>query len=194
MSSFMTNIIHIRIDIKNNLTKLLAFMGNISEKKSLFMIRTMNQLFQSASQEEILSAMKIALDNSNESPFWSEKVIPFSQAILSVLVPLREQNLLFTPEGKPQEELSSELFLQWCDLFSLRSLAFTLQKSNISSMLKNSKYDALTCKNYQKINLETLGAYLSSFMIDLENEMVDFPITHYNLHVGVTDLIKKLLK
>jgi hypothetical protein len=154
----------------------------------------MNQLFQSASQEEILSAMKIALDNSNESPFWSEKVIPFSQAILSVLVPLREQNLLFSPEGEPQEELSSELFLQWCDLFSLRSLAFTLQKSNTSSMLKNSKYDTLTCKSYQKINLETLGAYLSSFMIDLENEMVDFPITHYNLHLGVTDLIKKLLK
>ncbi len=158
------------------------------------MIQTINQIFQSASEEEILAAMKIALENSNESPFWSEKVIPFSQAILSVLIPLREQNLLFTPEGKPQEELSTQLFLQWCDLYSLRSLAFTLQKSNVNAVLQNTQYNSLTCKDYKAVNLEQLGAYLSSFMIDLENEMVDFPITHYNLHVGVTDLIKKLLK
>ncbi len=168
-------------------------MGTISEKESL-MIRTMNQLFQSASSEEILSVIKITLDNSDESPFWSEKVIPFSRAILSVLIPLREQNLLFDPEGEPQKELSTELFLCWCDLFSLRSLAFTLQKSNTTSVLKNTKYDMLTCKSYQEIDLENLGAYLSSNMIDLENEMVDFPITQYNLHVGISDLIKKLIK
>jgi hypothetical protein len=153
----------------------------------------MNQLFESGSEKEILDALHVSLKNSNESPFWSEKSMPFIEAILSVLIPLREQNLLFNPEGVPQSTLSSALFLRWCDLYSLRALAFILQKSNTTGTLKSTQYDALACQKYIPINLEVLGSYLSSYMIDLENEMVDFPITHYNLHVGITDLIKKLV-
>ncbi|MEA3523675.1 MAG: hypothetical protein U9R50_11975 [Campylobacterota bacterium] len=157
------------------------------------MIRTIDQLFQSASQKEILDAISVALKNSTEAPFWSEKVIPFSEATLSVLIELREQNLLFTPEGKPADTLSAELFLQWCELYSLRSLAFTLQKSNTTSILQNTKYDMLTCKSYKYISLEHLGSYLSKHMVNLDNIMVDFPVTHYNLHVGIHDVIKKLI-
>lgn len=157
------------------------------------MIRTMNQLFESGSEKEILDALHVSLKNSNESPFWSEKSTPFVKAILSVLIPLREQNLLFNPEGEAQDTLSSALFLRWCDLYSLRSLAFILQKSNAAGVLKSTQYDPSRCENYTPINLEILGSYLSSHMIDLENEMVDFPITHYNLHVGISDLIKKLV-
>jgi hypothetical protein len=109
------------------------------------------------------------------------------------LIPLREQNLLFTPEGKVCEKLDSQLFLQWCDLYSLRFLAFNIQRSNSEKKLVKSEYDELTCKRYKEINLEVLGSYLSSYSVDLQNQMVDFPITNYNLHVGITDLIKKII-
>jgi hypothetical protein len=157
------------------------------------MIRTMSQLFESGSETEILDALHVSLKNSNESPFWTEKTIPFAQAILSVLIPLREQHLLFSPEGTPESTLSATLFLKWCDLYSLRALAFILQKSNTAEILRSTQYDIASCEKYEPINLEVLGSYLSSYMVDLENEMADFPITHYNLHIGIADLIKKLL-
>lgn len=158
------------------------------------MIRSMQQLFQSGTEKEILDALEVTLKNSNESPFWAGKVIPFSQAVLSVLLQLREQNLLFSPEGETEERLTTELFLRWCDLYSLRFLAFSIQKSNVAKELKDTKYDTLTCKDYKEIDLSDLRSYLSSYKVDLENIMVDFPITHYNLHVGIHDVIQKLLK
>jgi hypothetical protein len=154
----------------------------------------MNQLLQSGTKKEILDAIEVALKNSSESPFWAEKVLPFSQAVLSTLLALREQNLLFSPEGKPEDKLNIELFLNWCDLYSLRFLAFSLQKSNESKELRDTKYDSLTCKAYQEVDLQELGSYLSSYKVDLENMMVDFPITNYNLHVGIHGVLKKLLK
>ena len=158
------------------------------------MIRTMTQLLDSASKEEILAALDAALSNANESPFWAKRVIPFSEAVLSVLIPLRDQNLLFTPEGKPQEHLSKALFLSWCDLVSLKTLAFTLQKSNQTNALVRTKIDADSSEKYENIDLEQLATYLSNNSIHLENETEDFPIANYNLHVGVTSVITQLLQ
>lgn len=150
-------------------------------------------LFAEASGEEIVHTLETALKEADEAPFWAEKTIPFCRAILSVLIPLREQNLLFTPEGRPQTVLTAELFERWCDLVSLRSLAFTLQRSNLSKKLERTDYGESDCKRYKAIDLETLGSYLSSYMVDLEDENHDFPIAHYNLHTGITGVIKNLL-
>jgi len=157
------------------------------------MIRTMTQLLETASKKEILSAMEAALNNTNESPFWAKRVIPFTEAVLSVLVPLRDQNLLFTPEGIPEENLNKALFIGWCDLVSLKSLAFTLQKSNLANALVRTKIDTETASRYENIDLEQLATYLSNNSIHLENEVEDFPIANYNLHVGVTGVITQLL-
>ena len=157
------------------------------------MIRTMTQLLETASKKEILSAMEAALNNTNESPFWAKRVIPFTEAVLSVLVPLRDQNLLFTPEGIPEENLNKALFLSWCDLVSLKSIAFTLQKSNLANALVRTKIDTETASRYENIDLEQLATYLSNNSIHLENEVEDFPIANYNLHVGVTGVITQLL-
>ena len=73
------------------------------------------ELFKNGSLEAITSAIASELEKRNESPFWSDKVVPFSRAILSVLIPLRDMNLLFTPEGKKADELTPELFLDWSD-------------------------------------------------------------------------------
>lgn len=154
-------------------------------------LRSISSLLQSGEASEILGAVSVALERSQEAPFWRQKSLPLCEAVLSVLIPLREQNLLFDPEGNPHPDLTPELFLRWCDLYSLRVLAFTLAKSNDAGKLLRTKIDS---KSYQPIDLEVLGTYLSSYNVNLENEMVDFPVTNYNLHIGMTTLLTTILK
>jgi len=154
-------------------------------------LHTMDTLLQSGKSSALLGAVSTALERSDEAPFWREKSVPLCEAILSVLIPLREQNLLFDPEGNHCSELTPELFLRWCDLFSLRTLAFTLAKSNTQGKLLRTK---INTEAYQPIDLEILGTYLSGYSVNLDNEMVDFPVTNYNLHIGMTTLLTKILK
>ena len=151
------------------------------------------ELFKHAEQEEILKVIADELEKRNESPFWRDKVVPFSEAILSVLVPLRDNKLLFTPEGNKAELLTPELFLEWSDFLSLKMLAFTLQKSNDANKLLRTSLDAAECERYKAIDLSLLGAYLSQYTVNLEKEELDFPIANYNLHQGVSNVIKSLL-
>lgn len=150
-------------------------------------------LFRSADIKTILEILENELKNRNESPFWRDRVVPFSEAILSVLVPLRDANMLFDPEGKAISELTPELFFRWSDFVSLKSLAFTIQKSNEAAILLRTKLDDMICKNYKEIDLKILGDYLSKNSVNLENESLDFPISNYNLHQGVSNVIKSLL-
>jgi len=151
------------------------------------------KLFENGSLDEITSYLSAELKTRNEFPFWSDKVIPFSEAILSVLIPLRENKMLFNPENRAVEKLTPELFFQWSDLVSLKTLAFTLQKSNEEGKLLRTLLDDSTCQRYKKIDLTFLGDYLSRYSINLENESLDFPIVNYNLHQGVSNAIKPLL-
>lgn len=151
------------------------------------------ELFKNATLEDIVDVLDTELKTRNESPFWSEKVIPFSSAILSVLIPLRENKMLFTPEGKATKELTPELFFKWSDFVSLKTLAFTIQKSNEANELLRTSLDSQVCKSYKEIDLTLLGDYLSSCNVNLENESLDFPISTYNLHQGVSNVIKSLL-
>lgn len=154
-------------------------------------LNSITSLFKSADSSAILNVISSVLEKSDEAPFWREKSVPLCEAILSVLIPLREQNLLFDPEGNHFSELTPELFLRWCDLYSLRMLAFTLAKSNDAGTLLRTK---ISTDSYQPIDLEILGKYLSGYSVNLENEMVDFPVTNYNLHIGMTTLLTKILK
>jgi len=151
------------------------------------------QLFQDADREIILKTLETELQTRNESPFWADKVIPFSEAILSVLIPLKNMGLLFDAQGKKVEELTPELFLEWSDFVSLKTLAFTLQHSNKASKLLRTKLDTTLCESYQEIDLTLLGNYLAKNSVNLEKEQLDFPISVYNLHQGVSNVIKSLL-
>jgi hypothetical protein len=155
-------------------------------------LHSMSTLLQSGEAPAILGAIKSAIDRSDEAPFWQQKTLPYCEAILSVLIPLRKQNLLFTPEGNPASALTMELFLRWCDLMSLKTLAFTLAKSNTAEKLMRTKYDAQSCAAYTPIDLEVLGTYLSVYTINLSDESIDFPISNYNLHIGMTTLITNI--
>jgi len=151
------------------------------------------ELFKNASIDEIVQTIENELIKRKESPIWTTRVSPFTKAILSVLVPLRDANMLFNPEGKVALELTPELFFQWSDFVSLKMLAFTIQKSNVAGELLRTSLDNSTCQRYKIIELNNLGDYLSSNNVNLENEALDFPISSYNLHQGVSNVIKSLL-
>lgn len=149
-----------------------------------------SQILQNSSKEEILEEIENRLKNSDEKEFWKEKVIPFVDSVLSVLLPLREQNLLFNPEGKIKEKLDSELFFRWSDLVCLRILAFILQESNEKNELVRTDYKDV---KFELIDLEIVAKYLTSNRIDLTNEdNLDFPVATYNLHTGINTIIKNL--
>ena len=137
------------------------------------------ELFKSADIQTITEVIGTELENRNEQEFWGQKVVPFSKAILSVLIPLRDAGKLFNPEGVSVDELTPELFLSWSDFVSLKSLAFKIQKSNAE--LKTD------------IDLDILSDYLGSYSVNLKDELLDFPISNYNLHQGVSNVIKSLL-
>jgi hypothetical protein len=152
------------------------------------------ELFEKTDIQEIASYLENELKSRNESPFWADKVVPFSSAILSVLKSLKEQGLLFDPQGNAREKLTPELFLEWNDFVSLKTLAFTIQKSNQAKKLQRTKLDNELCEKYKEIDLSSLGDYLAKYSVNLENEHLDFPISTYNLHQGVSNVISSLLK
>jgi len=151
------------------------------------------QYFVQLDKEGLLKYLEKELEIRNESPIWRERVVPFSSAVLSVLIPLAQQNLLFNPEGEHEKDLTPEVFFRWCDFVSLKMLAFTLQYSNDAGELLRTSLPESQTKQYKEIDLEELGAYLSKYNVNLENEHLDFPIANYNLHEGVANVIKSLL-
>jgi hypothetical protein len=158
------------------------------------MIKTFAQILSEDTTETIETTLKASLEHANESPFWAQKVLPLAHAVLSVLVPLRDQGLLFDPEGDPQASLTPALLLRWCDLVSLKTLAFTLQKSNEAGRLMRTSYGSSDAEAFIPVDLTDLGTYLSGYMVNLENEALDFPIAHYNLHTGIAGVLEKLMK
>ena len=94
------------------------------------------ELFKSASLQRIIEVLDAELKTRNEQAFWEDKVIPFSEAILIVLIPLRDAKKLFDPESVSVNELTPELFLSWSDFVSLKSLAFKIQKTEMDIDLK----------------------------------------------------------
>jgi hypothetical protein len=66
------------------------------------------ELFKNADIYKITQVIDAELKTRNEQAFWGEKVVPFTEAILSVLIPLRESNSLFTPEGIKVDELTPD--------------------------------------------------------------------------------------
>ena len=151
------------------------------------------ELFKNENLETVVKAIEDELKTRNESPFWADKVVPFSKAILSILIPLRENNMLFNPEGDGVAYLTPELFFEWGDFVSLKMLAFTIQHSNMAGKLQRTKLSEDVCAKYSELDLSILGDYLSKYNVNLEDEMLDFPISNYNLHQGVSNVIKSLL-
>ena len=155
-------------------------------------MQTLDELLKNSSKEEILKIYEEALDKSDEEDFWKEKILPYVDAVLSVLLPLRDQKLLFSPEGRIVEEINKEFFYRWSDLVCLRTLAFILEESNEKKTLVRTDYKDVS---YEEIDLQILGEYLNSYRVNLKDEdNLDFPVANYNLHTGMLTTIKTLVQ
>jgi len=155
-------------------------------------MQTLDELLQTSSKEEILELYSQSLDKSEEEDFWKEKILPYVDAVLSVLLPLRDQKLLFSPEGKVVEQIDKEFFYRWSDLVCLRTLAFILEESNEKKTLLRTDYKDVS---YKEIDLQILGEYLNSYRVNLKDEdNLDFPVANYNLHTGMLTTIKTLVQ
>lgn len=153
---------------------------------------SLDELLKTASKEEILEEYEKALDKSEEEDFWKDKILPYVEATLSVLLPLRDQNLLFTPEGRKVEQIDKEFFYRWSDLVCLRTMAFILEQSNEKNSLVRTDYKNV---DYKVVDLKVLGEYLNSYRVNLTDEdNLDFPVANYNLHTGMLTTIKTLIK
>lgn len=153
-------------------------------------MKTLKIMFEENNTKLLTDALEVGLKNKNESPLFAAKVTPLVTAIYSVLIPLKEQNLLFNPEGKKVENLSFEEFLPWTDLVSLKALYFTIKESNEKGELVRTQ---LNGSAYTPIDLEVLRDYVKRYKIHEEYEEEDFAIAHYNLHTGVASVIKELV-
>lgn len=153
---------------------------------------SLDELLKTASKEEILEEYEKALDKSEEEDFWKDKILPYVEATLSVLLPLRDQNLLFSPEGRKVEQIDKEFFYRWSDLVCLRTMAFILEQSNEKNSLVRTDYKNV---DYKVVDLKALGEYLNSYRVNLTDEdNLDFPVANYNLHTGMLTTIKTLIK
>lgn len=115
-------------------------------------------LFKNADTRTILRILENELEKRNESPFWKDKVVPFSEAILSVLIPLRDADMLFDPQGAYKNELTPELFFEWSDFVSLKTLAFILQRSNEAGVLLRTDLNEAKAGLYKSMDLNVLGS------------------------------------
>jgi hypothetical protein len=71
-------------------------------------------------------------------------------------------------------------------------LYFIIKQSNEKNELQRTEYQK---RNYNKIEIEKLEKYLFSNRINITDEdILDFPVATYNLHIGVNSIIKNLLK
>lgn len=53
------------------------------------------------------------LKQSNENSFWSGRDLSMIDSLLSILIPLKDTGLLFTPEGERSEVLNFSLLRKW---------------------------------------------------------------------------------
>lgn len=147
-------------------------------------------MFEESDVKQLTQAVELSLHNRNESPFFAEKAIPLIQAVYSVILPLKEQDLLFNPEGKRVEKFDFNEFMRWTDLVCLKLLYFTLKESNEKGTLCRTEYKDVS---YKSVDLSLLKEYLKRYNIHEEYEEEDFPIAHYNMHIGISSVIKDAL-
>ncbi len=153
-------------------------------------MKTLKTMFEEDDVKQLTQAVELSLHNKNESPFFAEKATPLLQAIYSVILPLKAQDLLFNPEGKRIEKFDFDAFMRWTDLVSLKLLYFTIKESNEKGQLCRTEYNDVS---YTPVDLSVLTEYMKRYNIHTEYEEEDFAIAHYNMHIGIASVIKDAL-
>lgn len=90
---------------------------------------TMNPLLK-GSADEISDIIGNMLDQSGDNAFWAGRALAMMKGLLSVLIPLKNAGLLFTPDGEKVEILTFSLLQEWISANNLKKLYYTIKVSN----------------------------------------------------------------
>lgn len=90
---------------------------------------TMNPLLK-GSADEITDIIGNMLDTGGDNSFWSGRALAMMKGLLSILVPLRDNGLMFDPTGKKVDVLTFSFLGKWIDMQNLKMLYFTIKEAN----------------------------------------------------------------
>lgn len=101
---------------------------------------TLNLLLK-GSADEISDIIGNMLEQGGDNAFWSGRALAMMKGLLSVLIPLKDNNLLFTPDGKRVDLLTFSLLQEWIADINLKKLYFTVKVAN---KIINNVYEPFT--------------------------------------------------
>ena len=145
----------------------LVINFNVPEESNTF-----NPLLK-GNADEITDIIGNMLDTSGDNAFWSGRALTMMKALLSILIPLRDMDLLFDPKFKKQEILTLSLLVKWIDLQNLKTLYFLIKRSNDLGYLDIPGWPEDWKKRYQPIDIDRLESYLTSVYLDIHDEDAD---------------------
>lgn len=144
----------------------LVINFNVPEESNRF-----NPLLK-GNEDEITDIIGNMLDTSGDNAFWSGRAITAMKALLSILVPLRDMGLLWTPDNKKAPILTFSVLNEWLgDLQSLKTLYFTIKRSNEVGFLdKLDVFSEEEAQKYKPIDYKRLQNYLASVYLNIHDE------------------------
>lgn len=122
-------------------------------------------LLNKGTADEITDIIGNLLEQGGDNAFWSGRALSMMKGLLSILVVLKDNNLLFTPNGEKSEILTFTLLQKWIDDKNLKKLYFTIKVAN---QIINRKYRFLEDEDSDKIFEEKPLEYIHGWINDNE--------------------------
>jgi len=145
----------------------LVINFNVPEESNTF-----NPLLKGTA-DEITDIIGNMLDTSGDNAFWSGRALTMMKALLSILIPLRDKDILFDPKFNKKDILTLDLLVKWIDLQNLKTLYFLIKRSNDLGYLDIDGWPQEWKKRYEPINIDRLESYLTSVYLDIHDEDAD---------------------
>jgi len=98
-------------------------------------------LLSKGNADEISDIIGNMLEQGGDNAFWSGRALSMMKGLLSVLIPLKDAGLLFTPDGEKAEILTFSLLQQWIADIHIKRLYFTVKVAN---KILNNNYRFIT--------------------------------------------------
>jgi len=87
-------------------------------------------LLSKGNADEISDIIGNMLEQGGDNAFWSGRALSMMKGLLSILIPLKDAGLLFTPDGEKAEILTFSLLQKWIADVNIKRLFFTVKVAN----------------------------------------------------------------
>jgi hypothetical protein len=128
--------------------------------------------------DEVSDIIGNMLETEGDNAFWAGRALAMMKGLLSVVVPLRDMELLFDAKGNKVNVLTFDLLNNLIDLTNLKELYYIIREANGEEPGDEVKirderilkaYDDEDIKKYRKIDISRLEAYLSSVYVSIHD-------------------------